>query len=94
MPAHDYRLNQTALDAFYRVADAKTGSLAGDPAVGPATDEYLLALQRELARWQEQVAQELAQRVARANGRALDECDYLYEGPGGIQDREDFHSDG
>lgn len=79
--------NQTKKHAFERVLDARMGS------IGPeATDEYLEALLLEIEKWKDRVQEEMANRVAKA--RALDDCDYLYEGPGGISDREDFHSDG
>jgi hypothetical protein len=87
--------NKTSLDAFQRVNDARLGALVD------ATDDYLLALQHELAKFSARVQEELSRRVQanidfeRAQAEEDDsDCDYLYDGPGGISDREDFHSDG
>jgi hypothetical protein len=56
------RQNKTPRDAYDRVLDAKIGSLAGG-----ATDDYLLALQRELHKWLATINEELAARMERAD---------------------------
>lgn len=60
--------NKTKQDALERVLDAKMGCLVN------ATDDFILALRAELARWDSDLQVELAkrmQRYARQEGRAI-----------------------
>ncbi len=64
MTARSTESNKTAHDAFLRVLDARTGSMAD------ASDEYLLALAHELLAFHDRVTLELNNRVIVANKKA------------------------